>query len=224
MVENISDAPLSQRSRRGRPANSNADETRIRLMRAAARQFSQAEFSAVSMGALAQEAGLTGAAIYNHFSSKEALFIATSIHMMRQNLDAIKKAMGAENSWRDKFRACLLLFCENPDGWFQYPLLTPVIQLKALQNPSDFSEVLAIRREFANVFGDLVADAIARGDLPADLHRGEAAELLMGFVFNGVGAVMGHRHHEQDVRNVVDTAVCLLGATLQAKSPAASDE
>lgn len=224
MVENISDAPLSQRSRRGRPANSNAEETRVRLMRAAARQFSQAEFSAVSMGALAEEAGLTGAAIYNHFASKEALFIATSLHMMRENLDALKKAMDAESSWRDKLHACLMLFCESPDGWFRYPLLTPVIQLKSLQNPGDFSEVLATRREFADVFEGLITDAVDAGDLPIDLHRRDAAELLVGFVFNGVGAVMGHRQNEDQVRRVVDTAASLLGATLQAKSPTASDE
>lgn len=196
--------------RRGRPPKSNAEDTRERLMRAAAAQFSSAEFSDVNMSNIAAEAGLTGAAIYNHFASKEALFIATVVHMTRTNLMAVTHAVDKADGWRSGLCAVLALFAHNTTGWFRYPLLTSATQLKMLRNRGEYGELLSLRREFVAQFERLVAQAIQEGDFAADLPKTVASEVLLGFVFNGVGAVMANNHNDEEIRQIVDTAAVLL--------------
>lgn len=205
--------------RRGRPPNSSARASRDRLMRAAAVQFSQAEFSEVNMEDIAAEAGMTGAAIYNHFPSKDALFIATANHMTQINLVALKRAIESGPTWRSGFAAVLALFVDDTTGWLRYPLLTSAVQLKMLQNREKFDEMLGLRREYVAQFEGLVSRAVAEGDLPADVSTNVAAELLMGFVFNGMGAVMSHMRSEREIRQIVDTASLLLTGSVEPALP-----
>jgi AcrR family transcriptional regulator len=50
--------------------------TRAQLLRAANRLFLRDGYSATSLGAIAEEAGLTKGAVYSNFESKEDLFLA----------------------------------------------------------------------------------------------------------------------------------------------------
>lgn len=199
--------------KRGRPANSSGKKTRERLMRAAASHFSRAEFSDVSMEAIAAEAGLTGAAIYNHFASKDALFIATAVHMTRTNLQTIEQTIAGQEGWRNQLRAVLMLYVDDQTGWFQYPMLTPAVQLKMLRNRADYDEMLSLRRDYVAQFEKIIADAITKGDLPAHLPIALAAQLLTAFIYNGMGTVLSHQRDEQNIQAIVDAAAIMLGAS-----------
>lgn len=199
------------KAQRGRPPNSSSRATRERLMRSAAAHFSAAEFSDVSMEAIAAEAGVTGGAIYNHFPSKDGLFVATVEHLMAVNLTVIAEAIDGQSDARSMVRAILILISTNKTGWFHYPLLVTAVQLKSLQNRELFREVLALRRRFAEQFERIVACAVAERDLPDDIDQGIAAELLMAFVFNGLGTVMSHHAHEGRLDTLIDATMALLG-------------
>lgn len=71
-------ADTAQR-RRGRPANSSTDETVAAVLVAARRQFAAHGYSATSNKTVAEAAGLTHTAIYNHFGSKARLFTAVFV-------------------------------------------------------------------------------------------------------------------------------------------------
>ncbi|WP_159456618.1 TetR/AcrR family transcriptional regulator [Altererythrobacter xiamenensis] len=185
-------------------------------MRAAASHFSKAEFSDVSMDAIAAEAGLTGAAIYNHFASKDALFIATAVHMTRTNLQTIEQAIAEQEGWRDQLRAVLMLYVDDQTGWFQYPMLTPAVQLKMLRNRDDYSEMLSLRRDYAAQFEKIIAGAIAEGDLPDHLPIALAGQLMVAFIYNGMGTVLSHRGDDVDVQRIVDATAVMLGGTVSA--------
>jgi AcrR family transcriptional regulator len=181
-------------------------------MRAAAQHFfANAEFSEVSMEAIAADAGLTPAAIYNHFPSKERLFMATAVHITRVNLKAIEATLDHHSEWKDMLAAILRLFADNTTGWLRYPLVTTAVQLKMLQNRERYAEMLQLRREYMVQFERIVGAAISQGDLPAHLPRAIAAQLLMGFLFNGMGTVMSHRHSDDEIAAIVDTTAILLG-------------
>lgn len=57
-----------------RPARANGD-TRDDILRAAFRLFARHGYDGVSIGAVAQAAGITKAALYWHFASKDALYV-----------------------------------------------------------------------------------------------------------------------------------------------------
>jgi AcrR family transcriptional regulator len=205
--------PIMTRSARGRPRNSSGKTTREKLMRAAARQFSSGEYSEVDMKAIAGEAGLTPAAIYNHFASKDELFIATAVHMTQVNLVAIEAAIDAAETWRTMLFGILRLVEDDATGWFGFPLLVSAVQLRMLQNPDRFAAMLELRRCYAAQFGRIVEAAIVCGDLPGTLSRPLAAQLLMSFVFNGMAAVLNHHRDDSAVHVIIETAAVLLGAS-----------
>jgi AcrR family transcriptional regulator len=155
---------------------------------------------------------LTSGAIYNHFASKDELFIATAVHMTSVNLAAIEDAVAAGGGWRAMLARMLRLVRDDATGWFGYPLLTTAVQLKMLQNRDLFAEMLALRQAYAVQFERIVAAAIDAGDLPATLPRAIAGQLLMGFIFNGMGTVISHHQGKDAVHAIVDTAAVLLGA------------
>jgi len=64
------------RRRRGRPPNTPSDQTAAAIVAAARREFAAHGYAGTSNRAIAEAAGLTHTAIYNHFSSKAGLFTA----------------------------------------------------------------------------------------------------------------------------------------------------
>jgi AcrR family transcriptional regulator len=166
------------------------------------------------MELIAADAGVTGGALYNHFQSKEELFLHTAEHFVQINLEAIEQAIRQGESWRQMVSAICLLFQNNPTGWFGYPLLTVAIQLKMLHNRDKFRNIVALRRAYVTNFEFIIVRAIEDGDLPEDMPVTIAAELLLAFIFNGIGAVMGHRRTPAELEMIVQAATSLLGASV----------
>lgn len=167
------------------------------------------------MEAIASEAKVTPAAIYNHFASKEQLFTATAVHMAQINLEAIRAeidaATASRNGWKSALASVLRLIAEDATGWLRFPLLISAVQLKMLHNREQFAEMLDLRREYVLQFERIIAASIAEGDLPETMPHAMSAQLLMAFIFNGMGAVMSHRQDEGDIRAIVDATAMLLG-------------
>ena len=71
----IADKPAIRRRRKGEDAGeSGAQATRRKLLAAATRLFSEFGYNAVSVRAIAQEAGVNAALVNYHYGTKEALF------------------------------------------------------------------------------------------------------------------------------------------------------
>ena len=82
-------------ARRGRPPNSDSQETRTRLLDAAASACAEYGFDGATMNAIAARAGVTAAAIYNHFESREDLLYAAGVLRLRQVTDVVPQGLGA---------------------------------------------------------------------------------------------------------------------------------
>ena len=68
--------PRATTRRRGRPVNADGEETRERLLEAAAACCAQTGFDSATMSQIARRAGVTPAAIYNYYGSREDLLYA----------------------------------------------------------------------------------------------------------------------------------------------------
>ena len=82
-------------ARRGRPPNSDSQETRTRLLDAATAVCTEQGFDGATMNAIATRAGVTAAAIYNHFESREDLLYAAGVRGLRQVTDVVPPGLGA---------------------------------------------------------------------------------------------------------------------------------
>lgn len=193
------------------------------LLRSAAREFSHAEFSDVSLGAIATKVGLTPAAIYNHFASKDDLFFATTVYMMRVNLIAIETALAEAVGWKAQLQSVLDLIRRDATGWFRFPLLISAVQLKILRKPNEFTEILKLRRAYVSQFVTIIDGAVEGRCLPSTLARKPAAELLMAFVFNALGTAMSHKQSAEENEDLFESFMALIGPADQADRPKADN-
>lgn len=91
-------------------ANATPD-TRENLMRLAARSFSTQGYSATTMRAIADQAGIEAASIYYHFSSKEELVDAVMAHGAESIVQHLKEHLAAlppDANALQRFRAALV--------------------------------------------------------------------------------------------------------------------
>lgn len=77
--------------RRGRPPKSDDPATRDRLLEAAAEACIEVGFEAVTVASVAQRAGVTPAAVYNHFADKAALLYTAG----REAIDRLNATVAA---------------------------------------------------------------------------------------------------------------------------------
>src|SRR5437867_4259322 len=82
--------------RRGRPPNSDGQETAARLIDAAAQICAEQGFEGATMSRITRRAGVTPAAIYNHFESREDLLYAAGIDRLQKVTDVVPPGSGAD--------------------------------------------------------------------------------------------------------------------------------
>jgi AcrR family transcriptional regulator len=80
--------------RRGRPPNSDGQETATRLLDAAASACAEHGFDGATMNEIARRAGVTAAAIYNHYESREDLLYAAGVRSLRQVTEVVTQPLG----------------------------------------------------------------------------------------------------------------------------------
>jgi AcrR family transcriptional regulator len=80
--------------RRGRPPNSDGQETATRLLDAAASACAEHGFDGATMNEIARRAGVTAAAIYNHYESREDLLYAAGVRSLGQVTEVVTQPLG----------------------------------------------------------------------------------------------------------------------------------
>lgn len=83
-------------NRRGRPPNSDGQETAERLLDAATAACAEHGFDGATMSAIAARAGVTAAAIYNHFDSREDLLYAAGVRGLRRVTEGLAEGLGPD--------------------------------------------------------------------------------------------------------------------------------
>jgi len=88
------------RARRGRPPNSDGQDTRNRLLDAAAAACAEQGLDGATVSAIAARAGVTAAAIYNHFDSREDLLYAAGVRGLARVTEVVPAGLGGPDSAR----------------------------------------------------------------------------------------------------------------------------
>ncbi|MFD2417065.1 TetR/AcrR family transcriptional regulator [Amycolatopsis pigmentata] len=169
----MTNTPATRPARRGRPGHDL--ETVLTI---AVDEFNRRGYDGTSMEDLARRLGVTKSAIYHHVPSKEELLRLA----VDRALDALFAELGATGALTGRaverlehlVRGSVRVLAE------QLPFVTLLLRVRG--NTAVERAALLRRREFDHRVSELVALAVAEGDLRPDIDPAVTARLLFGLV------------------------------------------
>jgi AcrR family transcriptional regulator len=156
--------------RRGRPPKSDDPATKDRLLEAAAEACVADGFESVTLAGIAERAGVTATAIYNHFASREELLYAAG----RQALDQLAASLSPEHTGTTAVHELALAYL-RPDRVTMRRLFLE-LHLAGAHHPDLAAHLDEWHREFAKV----LAEVVPPGDAAAGATVKTLFLLLMG--------------------------------------------
>ncbi|MCY1270753.1 pyrimidine utilization regulatory protein R [compost metagenome] len=195
--------------KRTRNARRSGQATREQLLETAAILFARKGLHGVTLAEIAGEAGMSGPAIYNHFRSKDALFVEVVCQMYEEEIEAFKKVLDPLDSLQQALRELFELVPRlyRDDSVLQ--LLGLTAQLEAVRNPTLFGAVIEAAARRDQVAVDLVRRAQQRGEVPAHLSAHEVGAMVIALFVGALGYRSLHaRGHEDFVSSL--SALCEL--------------
>jgi AcrR family transcriptional regulator len=104
--------------RHGLPRSFVAQNQRLRILAALLRVLPERGYAAMTIGHITGEAGVSRAAFYEYFESKEQCFLAAYDSISEWFCKRVEEAVATEESWRDRIRIgaaeALRLLAANP--------------------------------------------------------------------------------------------------------------
>ncbi len=160
-------------ARRGRPGHDLES-----LLQTAVRLFNKHGYDGTSMSDISRELGITKSAIYHHVPGKEELLrlaIGRALDGLLAVADEVAATPGpAIDRLEQLVRGSVMLLA----GRVEFVTLL----LRVHGNTRTERDALARRREFDRFAADLVKQAVAEGDMRADIDPATTAKLLFGLV------------------------------------------
>lgn len=160
-------------AKRGRPGYD-----RDSLIRVCVEVFNRRGYEATSMGALAQELGISKSAIYHHVKSKEEILDAALSHSLAELERVVAEAEALEAAPVVELET---IITESVNVLTRsLPYVTLLLRLRG--NSELESAALLRRREITRRIADLIQQAQDNGDLRQDIDARTASRLAMGTV------------------------------------------
>jgi AcrR family transcriptional regulator len=176
--------------------------TRERLLRAARAVIEEGGYSAATVAAIADRAGVAAGTLYRHFSSKEELFVELFRAVCDREVEAMREAaeaMPGGSTHVDRLETVLATFAARA-------LRRPRLAWALIAEPVDplvDAERLAYRARYSALTADALRAGIEAGELPS-----QDVELTAAALVGGCGeALVGPLSPLADARKPSDEAV-----------------
>ena len=149
-------------------------DTRLRLLKAARRLVQQGGFAAASASAVAKESGVASGTIYRHFPNKSELVAEVFRYATEREVAAVAQACDCGETAADKLTAAVETFAQRAllGRTLAYALIAEPV------NPRVEQERLRYRFAYAEIFEDVIALGIQRGEFVAQNCQITAAALV----------------------------------------------
>lgn len=115
-------------------------DSRAAILNAAEARFAAAGIDGVSMREIAEDVGITKAALYYHFPGKDALWLAVCERLARAHVRGLKAAVDEEKNPKMKLRTLISFLV---DRFFENPNLSLLIQRSILDPDEERSRKCA---------------------------------------------------------------------------------
>lgn len=174
------------------------ERTRSLLLDAAEAVFAEKGFTAASLDDIAHAAGYTKGAIYNHFATKEDLFLAVSDRYWRRYFDNFAEVMSSAKQvgaaeldeiakrWRELSR----------DRGAEHAALGHEFTLYLRRNPEARERVAAKRAEVVEALGKFIATGMERLGATLQIPASTFAQVLIA---TSEGVVLGSELDDVDL-------------------------
>jgi AcrR family transcriptional regulator len=159
---------------------------RRRLLDAAAQEFAARGLEGANINEISLAAGLAKGTVYNHFPSKEALFLAV-VQEACELAAAGSRTVPPDAPTRERLRAALASDVDWARG--HEPFARVLVREVISAHPRFYPRVLQAAAPFISRVREIISDGVARGEVRADLS---AEELALTFVGLGDLALVGH--------------------------------
>lgn len=168
------------------PLQQRAEETRARILEAAAECFAQQGYEAASVADICERAGVSKGAFYHHFPSKQDLFMALLNDWLEALDGGLRQAQAEAASVPDALR--------NMAGMVGFVLSSASERLpmflefwtQAARDPDVWAATIAPYRRYRAFFAQMVRAGVAEGSLrPADAEA--AAQVIVSLA---VGTIL----------------------------------
>jgi AcrR family transcriptional regulator len=182
------------------------ERTRQRLLEAAIRRFAADGYRRTSVSDIARDAGLTPAATYAYFPSKDALFRAAVDEDAAALIEQATPAEGAPGALAERWLAVPALLQNALD---QHPLAKRVLgaqEPEVLPQLLELPSLAELRKRLASDFRAAQRDGTARRDIDAD-------QLAMGLETIVLALLMAGVHVPQDLERSAGVLSVLDAAT-----------
>ena len=169
-------------------------DTRLRLLKAARRLVQQGGFAAASASAVAKESGVASGTIYRHFPNKSELVAEVFRYATEREVAAVAQACDCGETAADKLTAAVETFAQRA-------LLGRTLAYALIAEPVDprvEQERLRYRFAYAEIFEDVIALGIQRGEFVAQNCQITAAALVGMLAESLAGPLKKEHAHEHD--------------------------
>jgi AcrR family transcriptional regulator len=173
-------------------------------MAAATEHVAEVGYGNATMKSIAERAGLTSAAIYRYFPSKQELVSVLLAELVEDIMGRLDRATQVPGSLQERFVSLLeeSLACvrDHPAA----ARLSEVVHLESVRVPEFQVLIDGRRRAEEKIYARLVDDAIQRGELPVDTDRQGIGDMLTSLTwgFTHLGAVVSPARHAAAIRQV----------------------
>lgn len=154
---------------------------RAGILNAAAEQFRQRGYGAVSLRTIAEVAGIKAGSIYYHFASKDAIVAEIldagilAVHTeVRASVEALPADASAETILRTVLRGHLCTLLEHGD------YTSANVRIFGQVPPAVRDANLAVRRDYEKYLDSLLSDLQTKGAIRNDVNIGRFRLMLIG--------------------------------------------
>lgn len=180
------------------PVTRSRENTRARLLDAAAQVFAEVGLDGASVEAVCDRAGFTRGAFYSNFESKDELFLMLAGRVAEQRVNAVRDrvdeiaADGGLVEDCDPVDLVQQIMDAGSDDRLNVMLMSE-IRIRALRDPQFGAAYLAQEREMVSSIATIVSDIVEASTLELRIPAEAAARMLM-IIWEGMtvrGAMAG---------------------------------
>ncbi len=136
------------------------------ILREAARLFKERGYNGTTLRELAKRAGVKGASIYHHFSSKQDILYMIMEYTMINLINKVKISIENKKTPLEKFRTAIRFHIEYHTVDMDETYVADA-ELRNLE-PENFKKIVKMRNDYETIFKSLMTEGIEAGLMEID--------------------------------------------------------